>query len=68
MGVTKLSILSGCAALALAVAASAAPVSLVTRESVGLSAPVEKATYCHRRHVRRAARCCVLRCRRSRRG
>lgn len=58
MDVTKLSILSGCATLAFAVAASAAPVSLVSPESVGLSAPVEKASYCHRRHVRRAARCC----------
>jgi hypothetical protein len=58
MGVTRLSILGGCAALALAVSASAAPVSLVSPESVGLSAPVEKATHCPRRHLRRAARCC----------
>ena len=36
----------------------AAPVSLVSPESIGLSTPVEKATYCPRRHVRRAARCC----------
>lgn len=58
MGVIKLSILSGCAALALPAAAAAAPVSLVSPESVGLSAPVEKAAYCHRRHVRPVARCC----------
>ncbi|MFO1104034.1 MAG: hypothetical protein U1E20_14160 [Methylocystis sp.] len=58
MGITKLSILSGCAVLALAMGTSAAPVGLASQKSVGLSAPVEKASYCHRRHVRRAARCC----------
>ncbi len=62
MGVTKLSILGGCAAFALALpfAASAAPVSLVSSESIALSTPVEKAAYCHRRHVHlhRAAKCC----------
>jgi hypothetical protein len=58
MGVVKLSILGGCATLALAAAASAAPASFGGSERLGLSTPVEAAAHCHRRHARRAARCC----------
>ncbi len=58
MGVVKLSIFTGCAVLALTFTASAAPASFVGPATLGLSAPVENAAHCHRRHARRAARCC----------
>jgi hypothetical protein len=58
MGLTKLSLLSGCTMLAFSMAASAAPARFAGPESVGLSGPVVKTAYCHRRHVHRAARCC----------